>query len=194
MNEVATLERPVVHPAVPRLIGGRRGIIDGALPPIVFVVTNALGGLVTDRSTSLTSRRRPQRGSQRPWFWHGRSGGIPSSRPPRDWPVSRWPSVSRSGRVRRGISSFPACTSTRSTALRSPSRRWWGARSSGSSTVSCSRPVARGATTPACDAPSPSRPSPGRRCRSCGPACRRSCTAQTDRSCWLSPSCCWAGP
>jgi hypothetical protein len=54
MNEVATLERPVVHPAVARLIGGRRGIIDGALPPIVFVVTNALSGLVTDRSTSLT--------------------------------------------------------------------------------------------------------------------------------------------
>jgi Protein of unknown function (DUF3159) len=54
MNEVATLERPVVHPAVARLIGGRRGIIDGALPPIVFVVTNALSGLATDRSTSLT--------------------------------------------------------------------------------------------------------------------------------------------
>jgi Protein of unknown function (DUF3159) len=54
MNEVATLERPVAHPAVARLIGGRRGIIDGALPPIVFVVTNALSGLVTDRSTSLT--------------------------------------------------------------------------------------------------------------------------------------------
>lgn len=54
MNEVATLERPVVHPAVARLVGGRRGIIDGALPPIVFVVTNALSGLATDRSTSLT--------------------------------------------------------------------------------------------------------------------------------------------
>ena len=42
-----------MHPAVTKLIGGRRGIIDGALPPVVFVATNALSGLVTDRSTSL---------------------------------------------------------------------------------------------------------------------------------------------
>jgi hypothetical protein len=43
-----------VHPAVAKIIGGKRGIIDGGLPPIVFVATNALSGLATDRSTSLT--------------------------------------------------------------------------------------------------------------------------------------------
>jgi hypothetical protein len=54
MTDVLVPERPAVHPAVARLMGGRRGIIDGALPPIVFVATNALSGLVADRSTSLT--------------------------------------------------------------------------------------------------------------------------------------------
>lgn len=47
-------QSPVMHPAVTKLLGGRRGIIDGALPPVVFVATNALSGLMTDRSTSLT--------------------------------------------------------------------------------------------------------------------------------------------
>jgi hypothetical protein len=53
MTGVLAPERPAVHPAVAKLIGGRRGIIDGALPPIVFVATNALSGLVADRSRSL---------------------------------------------------------------------------------------------------------------------------------------------
>jgi hypothetical protein len=53
MTDVLAPERPVVHPAVSKLIGGRRGIIDGALPPLVFVAANALSGLLTDRSTSL---------------------------------------------------------------------------------------------------------------------------------------------
>ena len=54
MTGVLAPERPAVHPGVAKLIGGRRGIIDGALPPIVFVATNALSGLVADRSTSLS--------------------------------------------------------------------------------------------------------------------------------------------
>lgn len=54
MTELDAPQRPAVHPAVAKLIGGRRGIIDGALPPIVFVATNAVAGLVMDRSTSLT--------------------------------------------------------------------------------------------------------------------------------------------
>lgn len=54
MTELDAPQRPAVHPAVAKLIGGRRGIIDGALPTIVFVATNALAGLVMDRSTSLT--------------------------------------------------------------------------------------------------------------------------------------------
>jgi hypothetical protein len=53
MTDVLVTQRPAVHPAVAKLVGGRRGIIDGALPPLVFVATNALAGLVTDRSTSL---------------------------------------------------------------------------------------------------------------------------------------------
>lgn len=54
MADTLVGERPAVHPAVTKLIGGRRGVIDGALPPIVFVATNALSGLVTHRSTALT--------------------------------------------------------------------------------------------------------------------------------------------
>jgi len=53
MTAVLAPDRPVVHPAVSKLIGGRRGIVDGALPPVIFVAANALGGLVSDRSTSL---------------------------------------------------------------------------------------------------------------------------------------------
>ena len=53
MTDVLAPGRPAVHPAVARLVGGRRGIIDGALPPLVFVATNALAVLVTDRATSL---------------------------------------------------------------------------------------------------------------------------------------------
>jgi hypothetical protein len=79
MNEVATLERPVVHPAVARLIGGRRGIVDGALPPIVFVATNALGGLVTDRSTSLTVAASASAGSQRSWSGAADPAGVPEA-------------------------------------------------------------------------------------------------------------------
>lgn len=54
MTELDAPRGSTVHPAVAKIIGGKRGIIDGALPPIVFVATNALSGLATDRSTALT--------------------------------------------------------------------------------------------------------------------------------------------
>ncbi|MFC7362167.1 DUF3159 domain-containing protein [Nocardioides astragali] len=54
MTEVDATRGSAIHPAVAKIIGGKRGIIDGGLPPIVFVATNALSGLATDRSTSLT--------------------------------------------------------------------------------------------------------------------------------------------
>jgi hypothetical protein len=55
VTELGAPRGPAIHPAVAKIIGGKRGIIDGGLPPIVFVATNALSGLVTDRSTSLTA-------------------------------------------------------------------------------------------------------------------------------------------
>jgi hypothetical protein len=54
MTELQASRAPAMHPAVAKIVGGKRGIIDGALPPIVFVATNALSGLMTDRSTALT--------------------------------------------------------------------------------------------------------------------------------------------
>lgn len=54
VTDVLTTHPPAVHPAVAKLIGGRRGIVDGAVPPLVFVATNAVGGLLTDGSAALT--------------------------------------------------------------------------------------------------------------------------------------------
>jgi hypothetical protein len=44
---------PDLHPAVARLVGGRRGMVDGALPPALFVATSALGGTVWSRPVAI---------------------------------------------------------------------------------------------------------------------------------------------
>lgn len=54
MTDVLTARPPAVHPAVVKLVGGRRGIVDGAVPPLVFVSTNAVGGMLTDGARALT--------------------------------------------------------------------------------------------------------------------------------------------
>jgi hypothetical protein len=41
------------RPHVFDLVGGRRGAVDGGLPPLVFVVVNAVAGAQTTRSTAL---------------------------------------------------------------------------------------------------------------------------------------------
>ena len=53
--EVPSFFGPTLHPAVARLIGGRRGIVDGALPPALFVATNALGGIFLSRPQAITA-------------------------------------------------------------------------------------------------------------------------------------------
>jgi hypothetical protein len=46
---------PTLHPAVARLVGGPRGMVDGALPPALFVATSALGGTVVSRPVAIGS-------------------------------------------------------------------------------------------------------------------------------------------
>ncbi len=43
------------RPRVLDLVGGMRGAVDGGLPPLVFVVANALVGAYTERSTALAA-------------------------------------------------------------------------------------------------------------------------------------------
>ena len=47
--EVPSFFGTELHPAVARLVGGRRGMVDGALPPALFVATSALGATVLSR-------------------------------------------------------------------------------------------------------------------------------------------------
>ena len=47
--EASSFFGPTLHPAVARLVGGPRGMIDGALPPALFVATSAIGGTVMTR-------------------------------------------------------------------------------------------------------------------------------------------------
>ena len=47
--DTASFFGPNLHPAVSRLVGGRRGMVDGALPPAIFVAVSALGGMVVSR-------------------------------------------------------------------------------------------------------------------------------------------------
>jgi hypothetical protein len=46
---------------LPPALGGTRGLIDGGLPPLVFVAVNAVAGAQTTRPIALTRRsvRRP---------------------------------------------------------------------------------------------------------------------------------------
>jgi hypothetical protein len=53
--EVPSFFGPTLHPAVARLIGGRRGMVDGALSPALFVATNALGGVILTRPQAITA-------------------------------------------------------------------------------------------------------------------------------------------
>jgi len=53
MSEVAEADPPALNPAVQGVLGGRRGIVDGALPTLVFVAVNALAGLVAGEATAL---------------------------------------------------------------------------------------------------------------------------------------------
>jgi hypothetical protein len=51
--ETSSFFGPSLHPAVARLVGGRRGMVDGALPPALFVATSALGGTVLSRPAAI---------------------------------------------------------------------------------------------------------------------------------------------
>ncbi|WP_148575388.1 DUF3159 domain-containing protein [Nocardioides caldifontis] len=51
--EIPSFFGPNLHPAVARLVGGRRGMVDGALPPALFVATSALAGTVVSRPTAI---------------------------------------------------------------------------------------------------------------------------------------------
>ena len=51
--ETSSFFGPTLHPAVARLIGGRRGMVDGALPPALFVAVSAVGGTVMPRPLAI---------------------------------------------------------------------------------------------------------------------------------------------
>src|SRR5215204_5246267 len=53
--EVPSFFGPTLHPVVARLIGGRRGMIDGAVPPALFVATNAVGGTFLSRPQAVVA-------------------------------------------------------------------------------------------------------------------------------------------
>ena len=53
--ETSSFFGPTLHPAVARLVGGRRGMVDGALPPALFVATSAIGGTVLSRPAAIVS-------------------------------------------------------------------------------------------------------------------------------------------
>jgi hypothetical protein len=51
--ETSSFFGPTLHPAVARLIGGRRGMVDGGLPPALFVAVSAVGGTVMPRPLAI---------------------------------------------------------------------------------------------------------------------------------------------
>lgn len=51
--ETSSFFGPALHPRVARLVGGRRGMVDGALPPALFVATSAVSGTFMSRPAAI---------------------------------------------------------------------------------------------------------------------------------------------